>query len=119
MSNNIKLGKEAEDLACKHLLALGYTILERNWRFSKAEIDIIARNEQNILVFVEVKSKSYDFYGKPEESVNQLKQNLVIDAAFQYMKQINYSWEVRFDIISILFDKKEGFKLQHFEDAFF
>lgn len=118
MSKQHTIGKLGEDTACDFLQKLGYTVLERNWRFSKAEIDIIAK-ERDILVFAEVKAKSYTYYGHPEENVSVYKESLIIDAATQYMIQTNHTWEIRFDIISVLFDKKMNPLITHYKDAFF
>lgn len=93
-----------------------YSILETNWRFSRAEIDIIAK-DSDTLVFVEVKTRSTDFFGKPEEFINSYKVSLIQDAANEYMKKINYQWAIRFDIISILMNKDGTHQLEHFEDA--
>ena len=111
-------GKLGEDIATHYLQKSGYTILERNWRFRKAEVDIIAKDGE-ILVFVEVKAKSYTYFGAPEESVSTYKENLIIDAAHQYMIKIGHDWEIRFDIISIVFDKNKDASITHFKDAFF
>lgn len=112
------IGKRGEDAATAHLVNLGYMILERNWRIGKAEIDIIAK-DGNILVFVEVKARTYTHFGSPEESVSPYKENLIMDAAGQYMDQIGHDWEVRFDIISIIFDDKDLPEVNHFKDAFY
>ncbi len=116
--NTTELGNWGEHLACQHLIDMGYHIQERQWRFSKAEIDIIAK-DGDILVFVEVKTKSYNYYGAPEESISKRKESLIIDGAFRYMEKINHEWEIRFDIISILVDRNNKPIIQHFKDAFF
>lgn len=118
MAKQHQNGKLAEDIATQFLNDLGYTVLERNWRFSKAEVDIIAKDKK-ILVFVEVKSKTYSYYGAPEESISSHKERLIIDAAGVYMEQIGHDWEIRFDIISILFDKQMNPTISHFKDAFY
>jgi putative endonuclease len=118
MSDKKKKGKLAEDLAVNYLQSCGYTILERNWRFSRAEIDIIAMDGK-VLVITEVKSRSYTGFGHPEESISKYKENLIIDAAGRYMEKIQHDWEVRFDIISIVFDKMDGYEIKHYKDAFF
>lgn len=113
------LGNLGEEAACKYLIGKGYEILERNWRFSHAEIDIISRKD-GILVFVEVKSRSYLYYGTPEEGITEHKENLIIDASGQYMYQNDYEGEIRYDIISIVFDNASHVaSIQHYEDAFF
>ena len=117
MSKNIELGRRGEDLATIFLKKKGYHILERNWRFSKAEIDIITKDGE-ILVFVEVKTRSTAIFGEPEDSVSSKKEDLISDAAAVYMEQIGHGWEIRFDIISIILNE-EGHSIKHFEDAFF
>lgn len=118
MAKQQKIGLLGETTACNYLQHIGYQVLERNWRFSKAEIDIIAMDAK-VLVFVEVKAKSYTFFGAPEESISSYKENLIFDAANQYMLKINHDWEIRFDIISIVFDKALQPTISHFKDAFF
>ena len=117
MSKNNELGHQGERIAKDYLIKKGYQILETNWRFSRAEIDIIAMDGQ-VLVIVEVKTRSTAFFGEPELAVNQHKQQLISDAANAYMEQINHEWEVRFDIISILL-QEDKYSIKHFEDAFF
>lgn len=112
------LGDWGEDLACKHLESLGCQIVERKWRFSKAEIDIIAR-DGDVLVFVEVKTRSYNYYGEPEESISPQKEKLIIDGAHAYMEKIQHEWEIRFDIVSILMDQNQNPSVRHYKDAFF
>jgi putative endonuclease len=118
MAKQHQNGKLAEDYATAFLNSNGYQILERNWRFSKAEVDIIAKDKE-ILVFVEVKSKTYTYYGAPEESISSHKERLLVDAAGRYMEQINHDWEIRFDIISIVFDKNMKPTISHYKDAFY
>ena len=117
--NNIEFGRRGEKLAVDYLISKGYKILENNWRFKKAEIDIIAKDIDGILIFVEVKTRSYTFYGEPEVFVDDKKKKLLMDAASQYMKEVDYDWAIRFDIIGIVIDKYNNIKISHFEDAFF
>lgn len=118
MSRNQKTGKKGEDLAARHLEGAGYEILERNWRFSRAELDIVCRKE-GILVFVEVKTRSYTFFGEPAEFVRGKKERLIMDAANAYMASIGHEWQFRFDIISIVLSPDGRHRLEHVEDAFF
>lgn len=111
-------GQRAEDLAAAYLETNGYTVIERNWRAGRAEIDIIAREGQTLVV-VEVKSRSYTSMGYPEEGVSKHKENLLADAAGRYMELHNHHWEVRFDIISIVLKRDDTFGLNHYKDAFF
>lgn len=106
-------------MAVKHLISDNYQILETNWRYSKAEIDIIAKLDQ-ALIFVEVKTRSYNYYGEPEEAVTEKQEHLIMDAAQRYMEEVGHEWEVRFDIIAVILDKNKALsKLEHFKDAFF
>lgn len=96
----------------------GYTILESNWRFKRAEIDIIALWD-GWLIFVEVKTRSGSFYGAPESFVDSRKKKLIVDAAVVYMREHDFKGEFRFDIIGIVLKNDEEYALNHFEDAFF
>jgi len=118
MAKHIETGKKGEALAVTYLENKGYTILETNWRFSRAEVDIIAMHGE-ILVFVEVKTRSSDYFGEPEEAVTERKKVLLTDAASMYMEKINHDWEIRFDIISVLLKDVNKPQISHFEDAFF
>ena len=77
MSKHISLGKTGEKLACRYLSKNGYLILETNWRYGRKEIDIIAK-ENNILIIAEVKTRSYEFTQNTEEIVNSRKQKYLI-----------------------------------------
>lgn len=119
MPSKTDIGKFAEDTACQYLISNNYLILERNWRYKRAEIDIIANDtSSDTLVFIEVKSRSYTFFGEPESSVSVKKQKLVSDAASAYMEQIKYNWAVRFDIIGIVFENADKPSISHFKDAY-
>jgi len=116
MAQHDELGKKGEQLAVKHLQKKGYTIEEVNWRFGKGEIDIIARTSE-MLIFVEVKTRHSDYFGDPESFVTKKKQNQVIKTANAYIEQKNIDNEIRFDIVSIVLNKKEQ-RLEHIKDAF-
>ncbi len=119
MAKHHNIGKKGEELALNFLQNKGLEILEKNWRFKKAEIDIIAKNPtENILIFVEVKTRTSDFFGTPESFVTPQKEKLMADAAQVYAQEIQHDWEIRFDIIAVLFQKKHP-QISHFEDAFF
>lgn len=118
MSIQQKHGKWGEDLAVTHILREGLVLLERNWRYKRAEIDIIAR-EGEVLVFIEVKTRSYADFGLPEEMINKRKQKFLTDAAMAYMRSIGHEWEIRFDILSVLGKPGGNIDIRHFRDAFF
>lgn len=111
-------GKLGEDITCRYLEKKGYRILERNWRYRRAEIDIIAKHGA-ALVFIEVKTRGSDYYGKPSAFFTPKQASLIATAASLYMEEIDHDWEVRFDLVSILLDPQGNYKLEHIEDAYF
>lgn len=118
MAQHIKTGKQGEAQALAYLQEKGYEILATNWKHRRAEIDIIAKDKKT-LVFVEVKTRRDDYFGKPEVSVTARKKTLLTDASIAYMQAIGHEWEIRFDIISIVARTANDVELVHFEDAFF
>ena len=118
MAKHNETGKHGEDLATNYLRQLGYMILETNWRFSRAEVDIIAKDDE-ILVFVEVKTRSSTYFGQPEEFVTPKKERFMADAASVFMEKIGHDWEIRFDIISVILENPNKPEINHFKDAFF
>lgn len=118
MADHNELGKEGEQIAVDLLLQKGYKIIDRNWRFQKAEIDIIAQKESDTLVIVEVKTRSNSYIGNPEEFVTPKKIKLLVKAANEFVISRNYDVEVRFDIIAIVKNAKYQ-KVEHLEDAFY
>lgn len=118
MAQHNELGQLGEQLAANFLQANGYNILARNWRVNRVEIDIIAELNDT-LIFVEVKTRSSDFFGAPETAVTKRKKRLLAAAASAYMEQSGHDWAIRFDIISIVMKLGSAPKLEHFEDAFF
>lgn len=117
MAQHNTLGQLGEDLAAEYLLKNGYKILERNWRFQKAEVDIIAQKE-NILAVIEVKTRTSSDFGNPQDFVNPKKIKLMVNAINEYVVSKNLDVSVRFDIIGILHQNNET-QLEHLEDAFY
>ncbi|WP_449400071.1 YraN family protein [Chryseobacterium wanjuense] len=117
MAQHNDLGKLAEDLAAEFLLKNGYKILARNFRFQKAEIDIIAEKD-NLIIVVEVKARSTDAFMLPQEAVTKTKIKSIVSAANYYLEEFNKNQEVRFDIISVLPDEKGKLIIEHIIDAF-
>jgi len=117
MAQHNELGKLGEELAVEFLQKNGYAILETNWTFQKAEIDIIAKKE-NTLAIVEVKTRSSLEFGLPQEFVKPKKIQLLVKAVDAYVNANEFDIEVRFDIIAI---HKEGksFVIDHLKDAFY
>jgi len=116
MADHNELGKKGEQLAIGFLLEKGYVIVEKNYHYRKAEIDIIAKKE-NTLVVVEVKTRSTNYFGNPEEFVNPKKIKLLTMAIDDYVIKNDLDVEVRFDIIAIV-KKHDKFTIEHLEDAF-
>jgi putative endonuclease len=116
LAKHIELGKKGEILAVEYLQGKGYQIIEKNWKYKRKEIDLIAR-KNNLIIVVEVKTRSSDAFGHPEEAVNRTKQKYLIEAADQYLQQLNYDAEVRYDIISIILSG-EDINISHFKEAF-
>jgi len=114
---NQLLGRQGELIACTHLQKNGYLILERNWRFGREEIDIIAEKD-DLIVFVEVKTRQTNYTGDPVMAVNESKRKVIIRTANEYILSKNLENESRFDIIGIILNSKET-TIDHVEDAFF
>lgn len=117
MAQHNELGKLGEEMAVEFLQKNGYEILETNWVFQKAEIDIIAKTG-NTLAIVEVKTRSSIDFGLPQDFVKPKKIQLLVKAVNQYVTARDLDVEVRFDIIAISKDANQ-FKIEHLQDAFF
>lgn len=117
MTKKNELGKWGETLAVNYLEELGYQIKQRNYRYLKAEIDIIAQ-KNNLLVIVEVKSRKNDFYEDLVQTVGVRKQKLIVMAADHFVQSLELNVEVRFDIITIV-QKGHGYAIEHMPSAFY
>ncbi len=117
MAEHNELGKLGEEMAVAYLQKEGYVILETNWTFQKAEIDILAQKE-NVLAVVEVKTRSSLDFGLPQDFVKPKKIQLLVKAVDEYVSSQDLDVDVRFDIIAI---HKEGksFVIEHLIDAFY
>ncbi|MBK5278443.1 MAG: YraN family protein, partial [Bacteroidia bacterium] len=100
MSDKIKKGKQGEAIAAEYLIGKGFEIVEQNYRSKRSEIDLIAK-QNNWLVFVEVKLRTSDAYGYPEDFVDYKKAKNIIDGAEQYTYDKNWQGNVRYDIVAI------------------
>lgn len=118
MSEHYDLGKLGEKLAAEFLEKKGYTIVEKNWIWQKAEIDIIAQKDPQTLVIVEVKTRNNSFIGNPEEFVSKKKIKLLVGAANEYVISRQIDAEVRFDIIAVIHNSKYQ-NIEHIENAFY
>lgn len=117
MAEHNDLGKQGEELAADFLRKNGYDILETNWVYQKAEIDIIAKKEDTLAV-VEVKTRSSLDFGLPQDFVTPKKIKLLVKAVDEYITVNDLDVEIRFDIVSI-YNKKGDFVIEHIVDAFF
>ena len=117
MAEHNELGKFGEELAVEFLQQNGYDILETNWTFQKAEIDIIAQKDSTIAV-IEVKTRSSIVFGLPQDFVKPKKIQLLVKAVNEYIVSNDLDVDVRFDIIAI-YKEENTYKIEHFEDAFY
>ncbi|MET4083095.1 putative endonuclease [Pedobacter sp. UYP30] len=111
------LGREGERLAKAYFEREGYEILDENWEFGKAEVDLIVYKDK-IMVFVEVKTRSSNGFGNPEDFVDTAKQKQMEIASAEYIELMEHQNDIRFDVIAILFKKDKTYNLKHIEDAF-
>ena len=117
MAQHNELGKLGEELAVEFLRKEGYRILETNWMFQKAEIDILAQKE-NILAVVEVKTRSSLDFGLPQDFVKPKKIQLLVKAVDAFVSERDLDIQVRFDIIAVHKEDK-SFVIEHLIDAFY
>lgn len=116
MSDKIKTGNKGEELAANFLVAKGYTIVARNYRYKHAEIDLIAQKDK-WLIFVEVKTRHSVAFGEPESFVTNKKAAKVIEGAEHFVFEQQWNGPIRFDIVSVKMGKE--ITIEHFEDAFY
>jgi putative endonuclease len=114
---HILTGQRGESLAADYLQKQGYTILHRNYRYKRSEIDIIAVKD-GLLIFVEVKTRTTDVFGFPEEAVNRRKERILLNAAEVFIHWRKWEKDIRFDIIAITLSATLPPFIHHIEDAF-
>jgi len=116
MAEHNLIGKKGEENAIKYLQANGYKIRHCNWRFKKNEIDIICE-ENNLLVVVEVKTRTSEYFENPKEAVTKKKQKSIIKATEAYIFEFDIQFETRFDIISVTIIGNQ-MHIEHIKDAY-
>ena len=116
MDEHLKTGTIGEELACRYLESLGYTIHERNWRYGHKEVDIIAQWGLT-LVIAEVKTRSSGSYLKARESVTREKERFLIQAADHYVRLHHLELEVRYDIIALDIAPDRTYTIEHIPNA--
>ncbi|MDA9851637.1 YraN family protein [Flavobacteriaceae bacterium] len=117
MAQHNLFGQEAEQRALHYLKQQGYTLLKQNYRFGKAEVDLLMQKDDN-LICVEVKARSTDFFGTPEQFVSSKKKKLLVGAVDHFISSFEMNLEVRFDIIAFTI-KQNQWKLKHIKNAFY
>ena len=116
MNENHLLGQEAETRAANYFIEKGFIVLERNFRYRKAEVDLIVR-KKNILVAVEVKARRTDYFGLPQDFVRQKQWQRLIMAIDYYVVERNLDVDVRFDILAFVVQNGK-WNRAHIENAF-
>lgn len=117
MAEHNDFGNLAENLAAEFLVKKNYKILARNFRYQRAEIDIVTEFE-DLIVVVEVKARSYNTLIEPQEAVTKKKIKAILLCSDFFMNENSIDKEVRFDIITVLPDEKGVLQINHIEDAF-
>ncbi len=117
MAKHNILGHEGEDIAAEYLKQQGYTIQDRDWHCGHKDLDLVVTKD-NVIVFVEVKTRTGTDWGDPQDFVNDRKIRSIVQSADAYLRLNQINMEVRFDIISVVFDDGD-FKVEHIEEAFF
>jgi putative endonuclease len=108
-----ELGKQGEDLAARHFVGAGFTILARNWRCAAGEIDIVAR-DGDVLVVAEVKTRTSTAYGTPAEAITRRKIDKLRELALMWLREHpSGGADVRFDVVGVLLPKSGLVQLEH------
>lgn len=120
MSATVALGQWGEDLAVAHLEATGATVLARNWRCREGELDVVAREPDGTLCFVEVKTRSGTGFGEPAEAVGPVKARRVRAVACRWLAEHRPPGrsELRFDVIAVLRPRAGPTTVRHLRGAF-
>ena len=118
MALHLELGAAGEQLACQWLLANGYTILHRNWRHGRDELDIVAQVGSELVV-VEVKTRATGRHGDPEDAVSPAKRRKLMRAAAAYVETFDLHTDIRFDIISVVMEPGSPNEVFHIPEAFY
>ena len=115
MAQHNEIGRIGEMVAARHLIQQGYTLLQTDYRVGHKDIDIVALKD-GVTVFVEVKTRSTDRFGTPEEAVDTKKIRFLISAANAYIKRNGVMGPVRFDVIAVV-GTEEPFSITHFTNV--
>ena|SRR3990172_12118469 len=111
------IGKAGEEQAANFLCNSGYEVVARNYRWARGEIDIVAR-QNDLLIFVEVKTATNNAFGNPETWVNERKQKQIGMVAERYLQENEIvDMDCRFDVVAVSF-KNKNWQIKHIENAF-
>ena len=113
-----ELGQAGEAAAANYFLAQGYEVLARGYRHGRAEVDLVLRRGTELLVFAEIKTRSSSQFGAPETFVSARKKELFRLAATHLQEELDWRGDIRFDIVALTL-LSQGFRIEHFEDAFY
>ncbi len=108
MTEKIKkesVGRTGEEVTCRHLKKEGYLILERNYKTKYAEIDVVCRKKKE-LVFVEVRTKTNENFGSPEDTVDVEKIKRLKRSALGYIQKKRYQGPCRIDLVCVVLNKE-------------
>jgi putative endonuclease len=115
--NHIELGQKGEEVAVNHLCTKGYEVIERNYKWKNAELDIICR-KNDLLIVVEVKTRNSKALGEPFLSVNRSKQRQIIKVTNHYIESNDVQEEIQFDVVSVILNQHQ-LQIEHIENAFY
>lgn len=118
MAERNETGKQGESVARKYLETNGYTVLETNWRFHHYELDIVATNNEELVV-VEVKTRSENYLIAPEQAVDRAKIRRIVTASDAYVRMKHIDLPIRFDIMCLIKKGSDYSVEDHIEDAFY
>jgi putative endonuclease len=120
VSRTIELGRWGEQLAAEHLVADGLELLDRNWRCDTGELDLVAREPDGTLVFVEVKTRAGTGFGLPAEAVGWAKARKLRTLACRWLidNRPPGATELRFDVIGIVRRRGQAPEITHLRAAF-
>ena len=116
MTTTQHTGRQCEEAAARWLLDHGFTLLHRNWRNGRCEIDLIARRD-GVLHIIEVKSRAADGLTAPEEAMTAAKFRSLCKAARGYIATYGLDMDVQFDFIGVEFDADGTHTLRYLPDA--
>ena len=117
MTSPEELGKKGEEIAVAYLIKEGYKFMARNWFSDHKEVDIIAKQGDEIVI-VEVKTREGDYFEEPWEAVSTRKIKNIVQVTDAWLNEKEIDLETRFDVISIIFSDDVNYELTHFPGAF-